>query len=431
MAVDCANNRKPKTLVSIGIASVLLSLTAPLQAQLLPQSLNGYMPAFNLANHAKASDLASSAANGGADASEVYVLSIIQQQAETTKDAALLAMLNAANTDAKAAKLAAELTPDRSGASIYNVILAQDLFTQSIRKRGADFLLGDSARSSLWLTYLGADNTSYVTSDGSNRYDGFDATSNGIAFGFDLVQSKNTIMGVAFSQQDIESNSRLLDNSLEIESYQLAFYGTQSWHDYYLSGRGVVGWNANTSSRMIGGEESLGRYNSNNFALEFDLTRPVYLGDLSILPTLSTSYTHVRVEDYSDHYVTDDKSGEQVGGHAAALAYEQQNYQELNFGLGLELAYSMYGDLGALQTRAGFKTDIEVLDMDLTSTARLASGGDSFTVAVNDNEKLQFESYVDLTWETNGSFTWSLGLQHNWDDANKNSMVYGRAIYSF
>ena len=152
---------------------------------------------------------------------------------------------------------------------------------------------------------------------------------------------------------------------------------------------------------------------------------------ISILPTLSTSYTHVRVEDYSDHYVTDDKSGEQVGGHAAALAYEQQNYQELNFGLGLELAYSMYGDLGALQTRAGFKTDIEVLDMDLTSTARLASGGDSFTVAVNDNEKLQFESYVDLTWETNGSFTWSLGLQHNWDDANKNSMVYGRAIYSF
>lgn len=441
MAVDCANNRKPKTLVSIAITSVLLSLTvaAPLQAQLIPHSLDGYMPVVNLGNHVKAADdLASSAANGGADASEVYVLTVLEKQAKD--DAAkgnteLLDLLKAASgNDAKAAKLAAELTPDRSGAGVYNVILAQDLFTQSIRKRSADFLLGDSARSSFWATFLGAENTSYVTSDGSNRYDGFDATSTGIAFGFDLVRSKNTIMGVAFSQQNVDSASRLLDNSLEIESYQAALYGTQSWGDYYLSGRGVIGWNAHTSSRMIGGEESLGRYNSNNFALEFDLTRPVYWGDFSILPTVSTSYTHVRIEDYSDHYVTEtDRKGKvtHVGGSVAALAYEQQNYQELNFGLGLELAYSLYTDFGALQTRAGFKTDIEMLDMELTTTARLASGGDSFTVAVNDNEELQYESYVDLTWETNGSFTWSLGLQHNWDDTSKNSMVYGRAIYSF
>jgi len=439
MAVDNANKRRPKSLVSFAISSAILTMagTAFVQAQILQNNLGDQLSSNFLSSENAAltnaiqpqtSPAASSAASGGADATEVYVLNHLEAQALATGNTQLLALIAAADTDEKMAQLAGEFTPDRSGANIYNVMMAQELFTQSIRKRTSDFLLGDSARSSMWASYLGSDNTSYITSDGANRYDGFDATSSGFVVGYDQVLSKNSIMGVAFSHQKVDSEGRMYDNELQIESYQASLYGTQTWQDFYLSERAVIGWNANTAERSIASELMTGqktkaqsRYNSYNFALEVDLVRPFYWGDFSILPLASAGYTHIRAEGYKEN----------DSGSAAALAYEQQNYQELTLGLGLELAHSLYTKTGAFQTRAGIRSDIEVLDMDLTTTATLLSGGDSFTVGINENEDIRYESYVDLSWETNNSMTWSLGVQRNWDSSTENNVFYGRAVYSF
>ena len=439
MAVDNANKRRQKLLFNFAISSALLTMasTTFVQAEIMQNGMGGKLSSHFLsaenaalmnAIQPRISTTAASAANGGADSTEVYVLNHLKAQAIATSNTALVALITAADTDEKAAQLAGEFTPDRSGANIYNVMLAQELFTQSIRKRTSDFLLGDSARSSMWASYLGSNNTSYITNDGMNRYDGFDASSSGFVVGYDQVLSQNSIMGVAFSHQKIDSEGRMYDNELQIESYQASLYGTQTWQDYYLSGRGVIGWNANTGARSIGGELATGqktaahsRYNSYNFAAEIDLVRPFYWGDFSILPLLSAGYTHIRAEDYKEN----------GSGSAAALAYEQQNYQELTFGLGLELAHSLYTNVGAFQTRAGIRSDIEVLDMDLTTTATLLSGGESFTVGINESEDIRYESYVDLTWETNGSMTWSLGVQRNWDSSTETNVFYGRAVYSF
>lgn len=439
MAVDNAYKRRPMSLLSFAISSVLVTAasTGFVQASQLSNNQvdnfsSNFLAAENqaLTNVMQPQTLASSgdAAAGGADSTEVYVLNHLYEQALATGNSELVALIEAADTDEKAARLAGELTPDRSGANIYNVIMAQTLFTQAIRKRTSDFLLGDSARSSMWGSYLGADNTSYITSNGSNRYDGFDASSAGFVIGYDQVLSNSTTLGVAFSQQKIDSQGRTYDNDLAIESYQASLYGTRAWKDYYLSGRGVIGWNANTANRSIGSALNSGqktdatsRYNSYNFAAEVDLVRPFYWGDFSILPLLSAGYTHIRAEGYEEN----------GSGSAAALAYDQQNYQELMLGLGLEVAHSFYTDIGAFQTRVGMRTDFEVLDMDLTTTATLLSGGDSFTVGINENEDVRYESYLDLTWETNGSMTWSLGVQSNWDSSTENTLFYGRAVYSF
>lgn len=439
MAVDNANKRRPKSLVSFAISSAILTMvsTVAVQAGGLQNNLDDKLSSNFLSSEnavltnaiqPQTSSTANSAASGGADATEVYVLNHLEAQALATGNTQLLALIAAADTDEKAAKLAGEFTPDRSGANIYNVMMAQDLFTQSIRKRTSDFLLGDSARSSMWASYLGSDNSSYITSDGANRYDGFDSTSTGFVVGYDQVLSKNSTVGVAFSHQKIDSKGRMYDNDLNVESYQASLYGTQALQDYYLSGRGVVGWNSNIGTRSIGSELGSGqktntqsRYNSYNFAVEVDLVRPFYWSDFSILPLLSAGYTHIRAEGYKEN----------GSGSAAALAYDQQNYQELTLGLGLEVAHSLYTKIGAFQTRAGIRSDIEMLDMDLTTTATLLSGGESFTVGINENEDVRYESYVDLTWETNGSMTWSLGVQHNWDSSTENNLLYGRAVYSF
>lgn len=428
MAVDNANKNRQRALVSYAVATAIISL-------------------FSTSVSYAALSAPSMAASGGADSTEAYIIKLVEAYANESgnKDlkaklasADLKALLASADTDEKMAKLAGELTPDRSGASVYNVITAQNLFTQSIRKRTSDFLLGDAARTSFWMTYLGSDNTSYITTEGTNRFDGYDSTSTGVAMGYDFVLSDSTVAGVAFTRQEIDSTNRLYEKSLEITSYQAALYVTQAWNDFYLSSRGVLGRNANLAQHQVGDvglTDADARFNSTNFALEFDLSRPLYWGDFTVIPLASASYSQVRVEDYAEHYVRElDKKGEVLkksAGSPAALVFEEQHYQELNLGLGLELAHSFYTKLGAFQSRLGGKADFEVLDMDLTTTARLAAGGDSFTVGVNERDSVRYQSYADLTWETNGSMTWSLGVQHDWTDTTENNLFYGRAVYSF
>lgn len=418
MAVDNANKNRQRPLVNYAVATAIISL-------------------FSTSVAHAALSAPSMAAAGGADSTEAYVIKLVEDYANKFNNKELKALLASANTDEKMAKLAAELTPDRSGASIYNVITAQNLFTQAIHKRTSDFLLGDAARTSFWMTYLGSDNASYITSEGTNRFDGYDSTSTGVAMGYDFVLSDSTVAGIAFTRQEIDSTNRLYEKSLEITSYQAALYATQAWNDFYLSSRGVIGRNANLAQHQVGEvglTDADARFNSTNFALEFDLSRPLYWGDFTVIPLASLSYTQVRVEDYTEHYLrTVDKKGnpDQTAGSPAALAFEEQHYQELNLGLGLELAHSFYTKLGAFQSRLGVKSDFEVLDMDLTTTARLAAGGDSFTVGVNERDSARYQSYADLTWETNGSMTWSLGIQHDWTDTTENNLFYGRAVYSF
>lgn len=385
--------------------------------------------------------IASDAAGGGADATEVYVISRLQDQAEATDNKELKALLASATTDKQAAQLAGELTPDRSGVSVYGVIQAQDLFTNAIRKRTSDYVLGASARNSMWVSYLSSDNNMTISSDGANRYDGFDATSAGVAVGLEKLLSAETLVGVAFSQQQVDAESRLYNKTTKIESYQVAAYGTTSVSDWYFSGRGVLGWNAQTTQRTVGqssgydgNTDVTGRYNGQNLALQFDAIYPVYWKDLTVLPTLSANYTLVKVEDYQEHYIREyTKKGvlEKSSGSPAALAYDEQSYQEMNLALGLEAAYSFYFDKGVLQTRLGSSASVEVLDDELTSTARLASGGDRFTVGANDRESMRYSAYASLLWETDGNLSLSATAEQAWDDKAENLMLYGRAVYAF
>ncbi|OLQ72893.1 hypothetical protein BIT28_06835 [Photobacterium proteolyticum] len=395
------------------------------------------------AGNARAAELnvADRAVAGGADATESYVIRRLQEQAEADNNIELLDLLASASTDAEAAQLAAELTPDRSGANIYGVIQAQDLFTNALSVRITDYLLGNSARNSVWVSFLSSDYKEPINTQGTNRYDGVDSTANGFAVGYEKMFSEATTLGVAISQQKVKATSRLYKNETDIDSYQAAIYGMVALSDLYFSGRGVVGWNANTSSRTIGSTtgydehtDAFAMFNSQNIALELDVIYPLYWQDFTLLPTLSTDYTWVKVEDYAENYVrTFTKKGDVdlSSGSPAALAYDTQHYQELNLGMGVELAHSYSFDYGVIQTRLGASASFEVLDDELTKTARLASGGESFTVGVKEREDTRYQAHATLLWETNGSVAWSLSVEREWDAQAENMMVYGRALYAF
>ncbi|MGF1724810.1 autotransporter outer membrane beta-barrel domain-containing protein [Photobacterium nomapromontoriensis] len=402
----------------------------------------GLMCSYSVANAATlTSSIAELAAAGGADSTEVYVLKLLEDQAMANGDQELLDLFASVTSSEAAARLAGEITPDRSGASVYNVITAQNVFTNTVRKRASDFILGDSARTSLWVSYLGTDSTSYVNSDGSNRFDGYDADSAGFAVGYDRVLSESSMLGVAFSQQSLNSDSRLYNYHLDIESYQASLYGTYEWRDIYFSAQGVVGWNSNTSKRVIGSmvemadkNEATARFNSQNAGLLLDAQFPVYLGSFTFLPSIFADYTLVKVEGYSENYVREyDKSGKETlaAGSPASLAYDRQEHETLDLGIGLELAHRFTTNVGVFSTQLKLKAQQDVLDNALMTTASLASGGSSFTLQASEADDFYYQSHLDFAWETNTSFSWHLGAQYLWSDSQETTTFYGRGTYSF
>jgi len=396
-----------------------------------------------LGNTASATEMsvADRAVAGGADATESYVIRRLQEQAAADNNSELQSLLASVSTDADAAQLAADFTPDRSGANIYGVIQAQDQFTNAIRTRTTDYLLGSSSRNSMWVSYLSSDFEMSVNSVGTNRYDGLDSSSKGFAVGFEKVFSESMVLGAAASQQKVDASSRLYGNETDIDSYQAAVYGTYALSDVYLSGRGVIGWNSNTSKRNIGDVSSVdtnsdakAMFNSQNAAIQLDVIYPLYWQNFTLLPAVSADYTWIKVEDYKENYVrTFNKKDEPVlsAGSAATLAYEAQSYREMNLGLGLEVAHSFSFEYGSIQTRLGASASFEMLDDDLTKTAQLASSSDSFTVGVNQREDTRYQAHATVVWETNSDLALSISAERDWDDNAENMIVSGRALYAF
>ena len=385
--------------------------------------------------------LVSSAAAGGADASEAYTLQFIYDQAVKTDNKELLALINSATSDKEKAMLAGELTPDRSGMTVKGALISQDLFARAVQRRTSDFLFGDAARSSFWGSYLGGKLNHYAASDGMNRFDGFDATMSGFAFGFDKIVTDNLILGVAFSNQNVEAESRLFNKSLNIDSYQSALYGTMSWEHLVISGRALVGWNANQTDREIGQAlvhdekiDAHGRFNSISTSLQFDIQSPMYWNQFNFAPILSVRYNWIKADEYQENYEREYDNKDNLvlsSGSPAALNYDAQVYDELNIGLGLVGGFSHNINGGVISLRSGIYADYEVLNRDLTSTVRLASGGDKFTVAVNPYADQQYRSFVELGWESNTAWSLNVGGEYQWGDQQDGYLFFGKAVYSF
>ncbi|HIF9180637.1 TPA: autotransporter outer membrane beta-barrel domain-containing protein [Photobacterium damselae] len=385
--------------------------------------------------------LISSTAAGGADATEAHTLKFLYEQAKATDNKELLKLINSAKTDKERAQLAGELTPDRSGMTIKGALISQDLFARAIQRRTTDFVFGDAARSSFWGSYLGGSLEHYAATEGANRFDGFDADMHGFAFGFDKIVADSTVIGAAFSNQNVKANSRLFNKTVETDSYQAALYGTKTWDHLVIAGRTLVGWNSNITDREIGSAQNYdksldahGRFNSFSTSVQLDIQSPIYWNNFNFAPIISARYSWIKAEEYKENFVRDyDKKGNLVlsSGSPAALEYDSQSYDEFNIGIGLVGGFNINSDVGVFTIRSGVYGDFEVLDSELTTTAKLASGGDKFTVSVNPYSKQQYRSFAEISLESNTSWSANIGGEYQWGDQQDGYLIFGKVVYSF
>ncbi|NNN45518.1 MULTISPECIES: autotransporter outer membrane beta-barrel domain-containing protein [Vibrio] len=391
----------------------------------------GFVFTTSVSANVNIDNLTGLAASGGADAYDVYNLKALYEYVNANQawNSGLYQLLESATTKEEAAALASALSPDRSGASLYSVMSSQSLFSNTLRKRGTDFILGDYGNTSLWVSVLGADSSHYVTNDGSNRYDGYNSESTGIAFGYDLMRSSDAIVGLAFSQQKTDVKNRLTGRRLDIENYYAALHGLFKFDDIYISAQGIVGWSDYLSKHNVNGVPSYSgstaedaTFGGDNYGVSADLYYPLYVGSFTVLPSVYANYQLVRVDGYKEN---------QADNSLVVKDFDKLEHEALYLGVGVEVANSISTNLGIFSAQAKFKAKQEVLDHTTFSKGRLANSGYEFSAPIAQLDDTFYETNVDFIWETASNFSFNLGAQYSWSDSQDTTMFYGRGAYSF
>ncbi|AXY02480.1 autotransporter outer membrane beta-barrel domain-containing protein [Vibrio alfacsensis] len=371
-----------------------------------------------------AKDISGLAGAGGADAQEVYFVKTIYEHALATGNQDILNAFASIDSAEDAARLARDIAPDRSGSNIYNAMTAQNTFTNVLRKRASEVITTDFGGTSAWVSYLGSDSSLHTDSDGTNLFDGYDSSSYGVAIGYDWIASNNLVVGLSVAQQTTDSDSRLTDMSLEIDSHHAAIYGVYSTESWYLAGTANIGWGSHIIDSHVShtNDRLQGRTNSDMYGLSFDAYRPIYVGEFIVTPSLYTSYSLVRVDGYK----------EIANASVFALEYADQENETLNVGAGLDLTRQFITDAGLFTVQGIVKAETEVLDHQLSTKVKLRSMESAeFVMPVNQIDDKFYETALDLAWETNGSMTFNLGAQYKWSDSQDTLTYYGRGTISF
>ncbi|MGN7613354.1 autotransporter outer membrane beta-barrel domain-containing protein [Magnetococcales bacterium HHB-1] len=307
-----------------------------------------------------------------------------------------------------------ELTPDTSGHIIHASKSAstQALHTSQtrlsmlrgnqIQAKAYDYQgisSGDGMiRHGLWLHTL----LTSATQENSNTDSGYDLESFTIGAGYDLKPWPNWMLGIALAntRAKILSNNQ---NETNIDSWQLTFYGSHEFHQWYLEGFLGYAQHNYTAQRQIALEQDYiasASYQGQGWSLNLTGGSPLIIEKmLTITPTLGFSYHRLDQDAYQEQHadpfnlaisaMTDQNTDLHLG---LQLDYSGKAYPYWLYGLNL----SMYWDYTLWQTAIEQPAIIPQLDA-------LA-----FQTPGNTPSKHRFRINPTLTLESVDQFTFSV-----------------------
>ncbi|MDO9283045.1 MAG: autotransporter domain-containing protein [Methylotenera sp.] len=203
---------------------------------------------------------------------------------------------------------------------------------------------------------------SWTGQDDRNGVSGFDANTYGMVFGVDAEISDSKRLGVAFSyaRSNIDSNSNVAKQTADVNSYQLALYGSHNFSDVTdINFQFDIGKHDNEGLRDItfAGTRAKSDYSSWSAHLGAGLAHTYTLSDKTTLtPSVRADYTRIRDESYNET------------GNAGALnlRVNSNTTEELVLGVDGKLAHALT-DQATFTANLGFGYDVINEQASLTS----------------------------------------------------------------
>jgi autotransporter family porin len=396
-----------------GAGGGTLSITtlATLQSNLVD---NSFRQNFTLANSGQTLTITTALASLTSTSANAAVVNDVADTAFANDDT-LITALNGVATESELNDALETLTPSVDGGAIAGTVLAGTTSGQTVSVRltnlrtgipaGQGLASGDetAGERNFWTQGFGA----FADQGDRKGFDGFDAVTGGFVLGVDMPFSEYlTTGGLAFSYAHTDVDSDSTASGTQINSFQVAGYGTYEHGSYFVDSMILLGYNNYNGTRDIKvgsvNRRARAKYDGIQSSIMAELGREFRLGnDVEITPSLALQYNHVFIDSYKES-----------GADASNLDVDSQNFDSLyltlksKFSRTYEIDAGIFTNVGAGTLTPEFHIGYmyEALNEKVSTTSRFSSGGGSFKTTGFDPANHSILTGVGVTFANQDHF---------------------------
>ena len=338
----------------------------------------------------------------GADANQAGTIAAVISGGETgnatfdnvAKEITSLAQTNASAAVDAATALAPEVNPmvqqvQTSTISQVFSAISSRMSGGSLASSGNGMSSGDNVfeKAAMWAKGL----FSKAKLDTTN---GFDADSEGLAFGFEKNVNDNVKAGVAYAytQTDVDGFLRKTD----VDAHTLALYGEYKPADWYVNAMMSYGWADYSENKNVAGNKIEADYDADTIGLQVMSGYDMTVNGVNVTPEAGLRYLHISQDSYTD------TAGQKVSASDSDI---------LTAVIGAKAGKDFVLENGMnLRPEARLAFTYDIVNDDANSSVTLANGS-SYQVEGEALDEFGVEFGLGLTADVNDNVELSVGYE--------------------
>ena len=262
----------------------------------------------------------------------------------------------------------------------------------SISTGGEGMASGDNIfkRGAMWVQ--GLFNKSKL--DDTSKAKGFDADSNGIAFGAEKFVTDDTKVGIGYAYTTTDIDGFMRDT--DVDTHTAILYGEYKPSNWYVNGIATYGWSDYEESKSVAGVGVKADYDVETFGLQAMTGYDMQVKGLGITPEAGLRYVHIKQDAYkdsADQRVSANDSDILTGVIGAKVS---KNF-ELSNGMNIK-------------PEARIAATYDLMNDDVNSVVTLANGS-AYAVEGEALDRFGMEFGAGVTAEINDNVELSLGYE--------------------
>ena len=282
----------------------------------------------------------------------------------------------------------------------------------SISTGGEGMASGDSIfkRGAMWVQ--GLFNKSKL--DDTSKAKGFDADSNGIAFGAEKFVTDDTKVGIGYAYTNTDIDGFMRDT--DVDTHTAIVYGEYKPSNWYVNGIATYGWSDYEESKSVAGVGVKADYDVETFGLQAMTGYDMNINGLGITPEAGLRYVHIKQDAYKD------SADQKVSGNDSDIltgvigAKVSKNF-ELSNGMNIK-------------PEAHIAATYDLMNDDVNSVVTLANGS-AYAVDGEALDRFGMEFGAGVTAEVNDNVELSLGYEGKFREDYQDHTGLINAKYKF
>lgn len=243
---------------------------------------------------------------------------------------------------------------------------------------------------------------------------GFDADSEGLAFGLEKIVKDDVKAGIAYAytKTDVDGFMRTTD----VDTHTLALYGEYKPSNWYVNGMMSYGWSDYSENKNVAGVNVNADYDAETFGLQAMAGYETEYKDYKVTPEAGLRYVHVKQDSYTDTAGQNISSDDLDVVTAVVGAKATRNWELEN------------GTVLKPEVRAALTYD--VIDADNSSVVTLANGS-AYTVEGEGLDRLGFEFSAGISADVNEKIEITVGYEGKFREDYQDHTGMLNAKYKF